>query len=75
MSRLYKLTDSACDSFLVLVGDAQDETDAQTKWETWRDTLGNLLENPSVREVQEIFLEASSVVTDLETPVWANLIE
>ena len=75
MSRLYRLTDTACDSVLVLVDAEEDETDAQTKWESWRAMPGNSLENPSVREALEVVLVASSVDADFESPVWANLIE
>ena len=75
MSRLYKLTDTACDSWYVLVDEAEDETDAQTKWETFRDTEGNLPDEPGVREVKEVVLEASTVVADCASPGWQTLVE
>ena len=74
MSRLYKLTDTAQDSFLVLVGDTEDETDASSKWETWRDTPGNL-PDPENREVQSVSMYASTLVSDQPFRPWVDFIE
>lgn len=75
MSRLYKLRDSACDEFLVLVGDEQDATDAQTKWETYRDTPGNIDSANSSREAVTVDLLASTLTSDFDVPAWQTLIE
>ena len=74
MSRLYRLVDTACDTFYVLVGDAQDESDAQTKWETFRDTEGSLPNEPSERSVKEVSLFASTQVSDT-SGLWQSLVE
>ena len=57
MSRLYKLTDMACDSCFELVADEEDETDAQSKWEIYRDAN---LSNPEDRTVKHVVLVASA---------------
>jgi len=63
MSRLYKLTDMACDSCFVLVADEEDETDAQAKWEVYRDAN---LGNPQDRAVKRVVLVAAADATHPE---------
>lgn len=74
MSRIYRLRDTARDTFLVIVGDTEDETDAQSKWETWRDTPGNL-PDASEREATSVSMFSSTLAADFPSRPWAELVE
>jgi hypothetical protein len=61
--KLYEVIDLARDKFYVL---GTNRADAQTKYETWRDTPDNI-ENPEGRDVVSVVLIASDGSVD-ESP-------
>lgn len=76
--KIYRVIDQARDTMYVR---AETPTEAQTKYEAWRDTPGNI-EHPEVRHVVSVQLVATNGMTDvtLDSPVehsqrWPNYID